>query len=289
MGCCKSSNHGNKTYPQSDLDAQLDTINIVSKDKNEANIPKNKHKATPQLNEYIERQKQFELKLKNEYKMHSKMSTEEVYKPFCPSSYINKSRRVINPFLSSTFRDFFEEREFLLKKCFPFIDKKCNEKGLNFIPIDLRWGVTADQCNSGQVIKICLDEIDNCRPYFLCFLGFRNGWSLANGNNNDKLLIKTFDYAANFYSWIYEYKNKSVTELEILYGVLLQKEKIKDLRCIFYIKSVNYLDEQITNYYNNKENDEKKFNPYIDFDEAETNLMELKKKIVCLENCKVRW
>ena len=42
-------------------------------------------------------------------------------------------------------------------------DKKCNEKGLNFISTDLRWGVTADQCNSGQVIKICLDEIENCQ------------------------------------------------------------------------------------------------------------------------------
>lgn len=28
------------------------------------------------------------------------------------------------------------------------------------------------------MIKICLEEIERSRPYFVCSLGFRNGWSL---------------------------------------------------------------------------------------------------------------
>eukprot|EP01084_Bolivina_argentea_P309239 534885_1 len=71
MGCCKSANQSNNTYLQSNLDAKLDGINIISKDKDEED------EYTLEILEYIERQKQVELKLKNEYKIHSKsrMST----------------------------------------------------------------------------------------------------------------------------------------------------------------------------------------------------------------------
>ena len=199
---------------------------------------------------------------------------------------------MIKPFLSSTFRDFFIEREYLFKSCFPLISKKCFEKGLNFIPIDLRWGVTKNQCESGQVIKICLDEIDECRPYFICFLGFRNGWSLIDKNKNDKLLIKTFDFAAKFYQWIYKYKDKSVTELEILHGALLQNSKNlkNNLRCLFYIKSINYLKQQISsNIDNNNNNNNEKYKDFIDFNQAEKNLMKLKENIVNSKYCKVTW
>ena len=92
----------------------------------------------------------------------------------------------------------------MFKNHFPRIEQTCNERGVAlrnlrlchpplpskrvtpqsrliartgifFAPLDLRWGVTTEQSGSGQVIKLCLEEIDNSRPYFVCSLGFRNG------------------------------------------------------------------------------------------------------------------
>ena len=124
MGCCKSKNQVE--------DDQFDELQPINKDS--------------KLDQYIERQKEFELKLRARYESRPQYEFVVKHDP--------QTRRVIKPFLSSTFRDFGEERDFLLKKCFPLISARCNERGLNFIPIDLRWGVTVDQCNSGQVIKL---------------------------------------------------------------------------------------------------------------------------------------
>ena len=40
--------------------------------------------------------------------------------------------------------------------------------------VDLRWGITDEQ--KGEVLPICLAEIERCRPYFIGLLGERYGW-----------------------------------------------------------------------------------------------------------------
>jgi hypothetical protein len=42
--------------------------------------------------------------------------------------------------------------------------------------VNLRWGITEEQARRGDVLPICLGEIDRCRPFFLCLLGERYGW-----------------------------------------------------------------------------------------------------------------
>ncbi len=46
-------------------------------------------------------------------------------------------------------------------------------QGIFFSEIDLRWGITAEQAERGEVLELCLREIDQCRPYFINFLGTR--------------------------------------------------------------------------------------------------------------------
>ena len=47
-------------------------------------------------------------------------------------------------FISSTFSDFQEERELLHSKVFPEIKKYARDRGFEFQPIDLRWGVAQE-------------------------------------------------------------------------------------------------------------------------------------------------
>ena len=128
----------------------------------------------------------------------------------------NKSKkdRLIRVFISSTFRDMQEERDVLVKWVFPEIRRKCRERSIELVEVDLRWGITEQQAQLGETIPVCLDEIDRCRPYFIGMLGERYGW-IPDNYKEDLLEVQP---------WIREHLNKSVTELEFLHGVFNQKD-----------------------------------------------------------------
>jgi len=95
--------------------------------------------------------------------------------------------RVFRVFLSSTFKDWTEEREHLRSKVFPklaeWIEMTAEDLGVKarFLPVDLRWGISEEAGNTHATVEICLDEIRRCqqvspRPNFLVFLGQRYGW-----------------------------------------------------------------------------------------------------------------
>jgi nephrocystin-3 len=122
----------------------------------------------------------------------------------------------IRIFISSTFRDMQDEREYLIKHIFPELRTVCRERGVEFTEIDLRWGVTEEEAQQGKVVKICLDEIDRCRPYFIGLLGERYGWVPSHDDiAKDKVLVNEFP-------WIIDSVDAgtSVTEMEMVYGVL---------------------------------------------------------------------
>ncbi|MEP7235868.1 MAG: DUF4062 domain-containing protein, partial [Ignavibacteriota bacterium] len=53
-------------------------------------------------------------------------------------------------FISSTFTDLQPEREHLVKKIFPKFRALCRERGVEFTEIDLRWGITAEEAQTGK-------------------------------------------------------------------------------------------------------------------------------------------
>jgi len=52
------------------------------------------------------------------------------------------------------------EREGLRRAVFPIVREACEQRGIAFFEIDLRWGVTRAEAESGRVLAICLEEID---------------------------------------------------------------------------------------------------------------------------------
>jgi len=68
------------------------------------------------------------------------------------------------------------ERDELVKRIFPPLRKLCEERGVTWGEVDLRWGITDEQKAEGKVLQICLAEIEHCRPYFIGMLGERYGW-----------------------------------------------------------------------------------------------------------------
>ena len=89
--------------------------------------------------------------------------------------------RIFRLFISSTFSDFILERERLQKYVFPELEKHCASKGVKFLAVDLRWGITEAAQVEHDTLRICLDEIRRSqklspRPNFAVLLGNRYGW-----------------------------------------------------------------------------------------------------------------
>ena len=79
-------------------------------------------------------------------------------------------------FISSTFRDMHAERDYLVKRVFPALRQRLEPHRINRVDIDLRWGITREQADNDQVLGLCLQQIDECRPFFVGLLGGRYGW-----------------------------------------------------------------------------------------------------------------
>jgi tetratricopeptide (TPR) repeat protein len=137
-------------------------------------------------------------------------------------------RREIRVFISSTFRDMQEEREELVKQVFPQLRRLCESRGVTWGEVDLRWGVPDEAKAEGKVLPLCLQEIEHCRPYFIGLLGERDGWV------PEEIPESLFETQP----WLREHLHQSVTALEILHGVLLDKKMEK--HAFFYFRDPAY-------------------------------------------------
>ena len=142
-----------------------------------------------------------------------------------PQSFQSQQIRV---FISSTFRDMQVERDVLVKQVFPELRRRCTERGVDFVEVDLRWGVTEEEAENGEVLPICLQEIELCRPYFIGLLGERYGWVPS------QLPGELVEEQA----WLDGHRDKSLTELEILHGVLNNPDTAG--RAFFYFRDPGY-------------------------------------------------
>ena len=143
--------------------------------------------------------------------------------------------RSIRVFVSSTFRDMQAERDELVLRIFPQLRQLCEQRDVMWCEIDLRWGITEEQSERGEVILICLEEIHRCRPYFIGLLGERYGWI------PDAIPPDVLEQEPWISQYISEHAKKSVTELEILHGVLNNPDTAD--HAYFYFRDPTYVDQ----------------------------------------------
>src|SRR5262249_11809547 len=98
--------------------------------------------------------------------------------------------RTVRIFISSTFRDFGAERDLLVRQVVPALRARLQERFVELVDVDLRWGITAEQAERGEVLPICLAEIERSRPYFVGLLGERYGWTPAGDAYSAELLAR---------------------------------------------------------------------------------------------------
>ena len=104
--------------------------------------------------------------------------------------------------------------------------------------IDLRWGITQEESHSGKVVELCLNEIDNCIPFFIGIVGHHYGWIPSKKDIHESENMK------NQYKWVVNdiESQLSVTEMEMQYGVIRREEKVN---AYFYLRNTEPQEAEI--------------------------------------------
>ena len=70
---------------------------------------------------------------------------------------VDKKWTDIRIFISSTFNDMHAERDYLIQEVFPELREWCEKRRIRMTDIDLRWGVSKEDSESGNTIMACLN------------------------------------------------------------------------------------------------------------------------------------
>lgn len=170
-------------------------------------------------------------------------------------------------FISSTFRDFQTERDYIRNVVQPQLAAICNPFGETIAFTDLRWGIDtsdiSEEEHENKVLSVCLNEISQSKPYMIVLLGDRYGYIA------DEHIIHNIASQKNLFL---DDEEISATQLEIEYGALC--EEAKNNNVFFYIRQLENNDNSIYDAEN---------------DEAKRKLEQLKKRISETAGSRVRY
>ncbi len=175
-------------------------------------------------------------------------------------------------FLSSTFKDMQAERDHLNKVVFPELAERLRARHVLLEPIDLRQGVEVAneidiEARELLTLKVCLDEIDKSRPLLIVLLGDRYGWTPPK---------QRLEAAANEKGFQFEVEGKSVTALEIEYGLIKKDPWLRTNSLFLFRKPLPYArmpKEKAEDY-------SEEYSKEVNASEKAKNLKALKQKIM---------
>jgi len=160
-----------------------------------------------------------------------------------PAESLFENRSV---FVSSTFRDMQGERDLIRDVVLTELADYAEKRSVDIEFVDLRWGVSTSGMDSEDskeklILKVCLDTIDETRPFMIVLLGDRYGWT------PESSLLEAAAKEKNF-----TIENaKSVTALEIEYALLGNRDLMR--HCFFYFRDAlpyHEMDENTRRLYN---------------------------------------
>ena len=143
--------------------------------------------------------------------------------------------RHIRLFISSTFQDLHDERDYLMRRIFPELREIAAERDVTLTELDLRWGITEEEAQNGKVVEICLREIENSIPFFIGIIGNRYGWC-PTSNELGKSVLERYNRVSDYLN-----RHLSVTEMEMQFGVL---ERNEDMYAYFFINDNEFVTTQ---------------------------------------------
>eukprot|EP00045_Choanoeca_perplexa_P017800 m.267119 g.267119 ORF g.267119 m.267119 type:complete len:1900 (+) comp17636_c0_seq2:61-5760(+) len=154
----------------------------------------------------------------------------------------------IRLFISSTFVDTHSERDTLIRKVLPSLNKILADRDVQIVPVDLRWGVSSAESQANTIQRTCLDEIDRCRqdphemPWFLGLRSARYGWVQSEFNApGDFVEPKRFGWMDPVVKA--HPKGISITSMEVWHAVLgPELAKIEQPHAFFAFRDTGFTE-----------------------------------------------
>lgn len=141
---------------------------------------------------------------------------------------------MINFFISSTFKDFREERSILNNEILPTFREQARAHGESMSTVDMSWGINnfnlSEEESAKLVLSVCLNAVDKCRPFLIAMIGQRRGYEVTEKN----WIPEEFDKE------IPDALGKGITELEIIHAL---RDKCDAIICIRKIED-NFPDAE---------------------------------------------
>ena len=135
----------------------------------------------------------------------------------------------IKVFLSSTFKDMDAERDLIMNRVAPTLQQLLAPQGITLQFIDLRWGVNTQDADENEreniVLRECISEIRQSRPFFIGLLGDRYGWIPS--VESWQVMLDEMTEEERKYIRKESREQKSVTELEMLFGALMDTYSLR--------------------------------------------------------------
>lgn len=117
-------------------------------------------------------------------------------------------------FISSTFSDMQSERDYLTMVVLPRLNRELRSLCVTLRIIDLRWGIDTrketEKDVEEKVMRVCMDEIERSKPFFIGLLGQRYGWIPSS---------VPIDLGSDI-----DFAGKSITAMEIEYGFFCRSD-----------------------------------------------------------------
>ena len=130
-------------------------------------------------------------------------------------------KKLICIFVSSTFTDMEVERDIINNMVLNQLRSDFANYNVDIHFTDLRWGINTTDANDAnkrneKILKVCMSEIERCRPYFIGLLGKRYGWT-----PDEELLYSCFSKAyIQQCKKLFSTDKISVTALEMYHALI---------------------------------------------------------------------
>ncbi|MFZ2957156.1 MAG: NACHT domain-containing protein [Candidatus Ozemobacteraceae bacterium] len=147
------------------------------------------------------------------------------------STELVKRKRLVRVFVSSTFSDLQAEREWLVHGIFPQIRNLCERLGVTWSFVDIRSGLSCETAEEALLDSALFSGNTDAHTFFLGLLGERYGCVPL--RISSELLARE--------TWLARFPSASITEIEILVGVLNHPRPARFAR--FYFRSPEFLEQ----------------------------------------------
>ena len=133
------------------------------------------------------------------------------------------------------------ERDYIKKYVIPQLRNELQSYGISIDITDLRWGIDTteedEDFRESKVLHVCMDAIRKNRPYFIGLLGNRYGW-VPSEQRTQRLLDTMGASEREYFKMLGE---RSVTEMEMLFGALADNELLK--HSYFFLRDEEVYDQ----------------------------------------------